>query len=160
MGSTSPSRRRRDLREKKITVAVYHYVHHTTDLASIADTINVNEETLEEWQSLTEWHNELSYWGSKNNVLCDLIALDEMPDAQDSEVTGSLATFAWLWGNIFQEGIEFDEIENLKKIGGHKMNSEKKITIKQIGIENVFQRMFRLLRIAKRNLQTIFSTLF
>ena len=157
---SSPSKRKKNLRDKKIAVAVYHYVHHTTDLSALADTVNVDVETLKEWQKTPKWNGEMNFYASDNNVLCDKLGLDQIPDTPEGEIDGSLTTFAWVWGNIFQEGIDITEIDDLNRIGGHKMNSEKKITIKQIGIENVFQRTFRLLRIAKRNLQTIFSTLF
>ena len=158
--SSSPSQRKKNLRDKKIAVAVFHYVHHTHDLASIADTINVNEQTLAEWQKTQEWHNELAYWQSKNHALCDSLALDQMPDTQHGEVNGSLTNFAWIWGNIFQDGIEIDEIGNRKRIGGFRMNSEQKCRMKQIGIENVFQRIFRLARIGYRNVRTLISVLF
>ena len=54
------------------------------------------------------------------------------PDTQHGEVNGSLTNFAWIWGNIFQDGIEIDEIENRKRIGGFRVNSEQKCRMKQI----------------------------
>ena len=135
-------------------------MHHTTDLASIADTVNVDVQTLKEWQKTSKWSGDMNFYASHNNVLCDKLGLDQIPDTPEGEVDGSLTTFAWVWGNIFQEGINITEIDNLNRIGGHKMNSEKKITIKQIGIENIFQRTFRLLRIGYQNVRTIISLLF
>ena len=158
--SSSPSQRKRKLRDKKIAVAVFHYVHHTTDLASLADTVNVDVETLTAWQKLPKWHGEMAYWQSKNHALCDSLALDQMPDTQHREVDGSLTNFAWIWGHIFQDGIEIDDIENRKRIGGFRMNSEQKCRIQQIGIENVFQRFFRLARIGYQNVRTLLSVLF
>ena len=160
MGSPSPSQRKRKLRDTKITVAVFHYVHHTTDLASLADTVNVDVETLTAWQKLPKWHGEMAYWQSKNNAFCDLIALDQMPDTPSGEVNGSLTNFAWVWGKVFQEGIDITEIENRKRIGGYRMNSEQKCRMQQIGIENVFQRCFRLARIGYKNVRTLISFLF
>ena len=158
--SSSPSQRKRKLRDRKIAVTVFHYVHHTTNLASLADTVNVDVETLTAWQNLMEWNNEMQFWQSKNNALCDSLALGQMPDTQHGEVNGSLTNFAWVWGHIFQEGIDIDEIENRKHIGGFRVNSEQKCRMQQIGIENVFQRCFRLARIGYQNVRTLLSVLF
>ena len=158
--SSSPSQRKKNLRDRKIAVAVFHYVHTTTDLASIAETLNVNEQTLTAWQKTQKWHNELNFYTSNLNTLCDTLGLDQMPDTPEGEVNGSFTAFAWVWGYIFQEGIEFGKIDNLNRIGGHKMNSEKQCRMKQIGIENVFQRFFRLARIGYRNVRTLLSLLF
>ena len=158
--SSSPSQRKKNLRDKKIAVAVFHYVHHTHDLASIAETLNVNAQTLTAWQKTQKWHNELNFYTSNLNTLCDKLGLDQMQETDAGEVDGSLTNFAWLWGNIFQEGIEIDQIENRKRIGGFQMNSEQKCRMKQIGIENVFQRCFRLARIGYRNVRTLISVLF
>ena len=158
--SLSPSQRKKNLRDRKIAVAVFHYVHTTTDLASIAETLNVNEQTLTAWQKTQKWHNELGFYTSDANTLCDTLGLDQMLETNAGEVDGSLTNFAWVWGHIFQEGIEIGEIENRKRIGGHQMNSEQKCRMQQIGIENVFQRFFRLARIGYRNVRTLISVMF
>ena len=158
--SSSPAQRKKNLRDRKIAVAVFHYVHNTTDLASIADIVNVDVETLNAWQKTQKWHNELNFYTSDANTLCDSLALDQMLETDAGEVDGSLTNFAWVWGNIFQEGIEIGEIENRKRIGGHQMNSEKQCRMQQIGIENVFQRFFRLARIGYQNVRTLLSVLF
>ena len=115
---------------------------------------------MKEWQKTPKWDAEMGFYASHNNALCHKIGLDQIPDTPEGEIDGSLTNFAWVWGNIFQEGINITEIDDLNRIGGHKMNSEKKITIKQIGIENVFQRIFRLARIGYKNVRTIISLLF
>ena len=158
--SSSPSQRKKHLRDRKIAVAVFHYVHNTTDLATIAETLNVNEQTLTEWQKTQKWHNEIGFYASGNTALCDTLGLDQMQETDDSEVDGSLTNFAWVWGHIFQEGLDLDEIESRKRIGGHRMNSEKQCSLKQIGIENLFQRYFRLARIGYQNAKTLLSVLF
>ena len=158
--ASSPSQRKRNLRDRKIAVAVFHYVHTTTDFASIADTVKVDVETLTDWQKTQKWHNEMGFYASENTALCDALGLDQMPDTQHGEVDGSLTNFAWVWGHIFQEGIEMDDIENRKRIGGVQMNAERKYSMKQIGIENVFQRYFRVARIGYQNVKTLLSVLF
>ena len=156
----SPSQRKRNLRDRKITVAVFHYVHNTTNLASIAETHNVNEQTLKGWQKTQKWHNEVGFYASENTALCEKLGLDEMQETDNDEVDGSLTNFAWVWGHVFQEGIEMDEIENWKRIGGYRMNSEQKGRLKPIGIENVFQRWFRVARIGYQNVRTLIAFLF
>ena len=158
--ASSPSQRKRNLRDRKITVAVFHYVHHTTDFASIAETLNVNEQTLKGWQKTQKWHNEVGFYASENTALCEKLGLDQLPETDDNEVDGSLTNFAWVWGHIFQEGLEMDEIENRKRIGGYRMNSEQKCRLKPIGIENLFQRYFRVARIGYQNVRTLLSVLF
>lgn len=118
MPSQSPSQRKKHLRDRKIAVAVFHYVHTTTDFASIAETLNVNEQTLTQWQKTQKWHNEMNFYASENTALCEKLGLDQMQDTDDREVDGSLTNFAWVWGYIFQEGIDLDQIENRKRIGG------------------------------------------
>ena len=160
MPSLSPSQRKKGLRDRKIAVAVFHYVHTTTDLASIAETVNVNEQTLREWQKTQKWHNEMNFYASENTALCDTLGLDQLPETDDGEVDGSLTNFAWVWGHIFQEGIDLDHIENRKRIGGVQMNAERNCRLKQIGIENLFQRWFRVARIGYQNAKTLLSVLF
>ena len=157
---SSPSQRKKSLRDKKIAVAVFHYVHTSTDLVSIAEMLNVNEQTVTKWQKTQKWHNEMGFYASENTALCDKLGLDQMPENEYGEVNASLTNFAWVWGHIFQEGIEMDEIENRKRIGGYQMNSEQKCRMKQIGIENVFQRCFRVARIGYQNVRTLLSILF
>lgn len=154
----SPSRRKRDLRDKKIAVAVFHYVHNTTDLVSIAETLNVNEQTLTQWQKTQTWHDEMQFYSSHNTVICEKLGLDQMTETGISEMDGSLTKFAWAWGHIFQEGIEFEEIE--WHVNRWKMKSETKCSLKRIGIENVFQGFWRLARIGYQNVRTILSFLF
>ena len=149
----SPSQRKKQLRDRKIAVAVFHYVHHTTDFASIAETLNVPEQTLTQWQKTQKWHNEMNFYASENTALCDTLGLGELQETDDAEVDGSLTNFAWVWGHIFQEGLDLDQIDNRKRIGGHRMHSEQKCRLKQIGIENVFQRYFRVARIGYQNIR-------
>lgn len=156
----SPSQRKKGLRDRKIAVAVFHYIHTTTDFASIAETLNVNEQTLTQWQKTQKWHNEMGFYSSHNTALCDKLGLDQMPETGAGEVDGSLTNFAWVWGHIFQEGLEMDDIENRKRIGGHRMHSERNCRLKQIGIENLFQRYFRVARIGYQNVRTLLSVLF
>ena len=158
--SLSASQRKRNLRDRKITVAVFHYVHHTTDFASIAETLNVNEQTLKGWQKTQKWNNEVGFYASENTALCEKLGLDEMQETDDDEVDGSLTNFAWVWGHIFQEGLDLDQIENRKRIGGVQMNAEKHCRMTQIGIENLFQRWFRVARIGYQNVRAILSVSF
>ena len=156
----SPSQRKKHLRDRKIAVAVFHYVHTTTDFTSIAETLNVTEQTLTQWQKTQKWHNEMGFYASGNTALCEKLGLDQLPETDNDEVDGSLTNFAWVWGHIFQEGIDLDHIENRKRIGGVQMNAEKQCRLKQIGIENVFQRYFRMARIGYQNVRTLLSVLF
>lgn len=105
-------------------------------------------------------HNEMNFYASENTALCEKLGLGEMPETDDSEVDGSLTNFAWVWGYIFQEGIEIDQIENRKRIGGVQMNAEHKCSMQQIDIENLFQRCFRMARIGYQNVRTLLSVLF
>ena len=107
-----------------------------------------------------KWHNEMGFYASKNTALCDKLVLDQMPGNRQwrgGRITDELRLGM---GTYLSGRDEIDQIENRKRIGGVQMNTERKCSLKQIGIENVFQRWFRVAASVIRNVRTLLSVLF